>query len=228
MRLLSACLITVLLLIFTSGRIAAHTAYNFQEVSEGHVEEALLRLVPTRFLISNPLYFLITAKENVTRFFKPSASRKAEFDAILSGKKLKESYSLLKKGDIENSAKTLARYSDRTAKMVSQLERARSQKQEVSSLVDFIAENLRVHETVFFGIEKEWEMHADAYDFDLRFAEGISAHAMAVGAIDNIKPGLRDRFTTDRDEATREAQPTPSPLPTQEATPSVKPKRIIL
>jgi len=229
MRIVLVCLIGFLLLFSIPSKTAAHTTYNFQTVSAGQIDEALLRLVPVRFLTSHPLYFLILAKENVTRFFQPSAAKKAQFDVVLSGKKLKESYLLLIRGDVPNSGRTLASYSKRLDKMVDQLERARSQNQEVSSLVDFMAENLRVHETVFFGIQKEWELVEDVYDFDSNFARAVASHAAAVMAIDNVKPGLRDRFTTDDGEATEEAKPTPYPTPyIQEATPSVKPKRIIL
>ncbi|MBI3282501.1 hypothetical protein HYZ70_00305 [Candidatus Curtissbacteria bacterium] len=218
-----------MLLFLAPSKVSAHSTYNFQTVSEGQVDEALLRLVPVRFLNSHPLYFLIWAKENVTRFFKPSAARKAEFDTIVAGKKLKESYLLLKEGDVKNSGRTLASYGKRLDKMVDGLERARSQNQDVSSLVDLMAENLRVHETMFFAIQKEWELMEDDYNFDSDFAGAVSSHARAVLAIDNVKPGLRDRFTTVGKEATQEANPAPYPTPyVQEATPSVKPKRVIL
>lgn len=229
MRIVLACLIVVLLLFWAPTKIGAHTSYNFPQASEGQINEALARVVPVRFLISSPLYLLISIKETVNRFFQPSAVAKAEFDMILAGKKLKEVFLLLERSDIKNAGRTLALYSLRVDKMTGQFERARSQNQEVSSLVDLMAENLRVHETIFSAIDKRWQQMEDTYDFDFLFSEAVSSHARAVLAIDNVKPGLADRFTTDDNGTTQEANPTPSPLPSsQEATPTAKPKRIIL
>lgn len=222
-----ACLIAIFLSL--PSAVFAHSTYNFPQSSEGQVNEALAKLVPVRFFISSPLYYLISFKESVNRFFQPSAVKKAEFDTILAGKKLKEVYLLLEKGDVKNAGRTMALYSLRMNKLTSQLERARSQNQEVSSLVDLVAENLRVHETLFFAINKKWELMEDKYNFDFSFAEAVASHAAAVRAIDNVKPGLRDRFTTDGDGKAEEINPQPYPTPyVQEASPSVKPKRVIL
>lgn len=229
MRLVLACLVTFLLFWITPGYIAAHGGYKFESVSEGVIEEALLKVVPVRFLVSHPLYFLISAKENVSRFFKPSAAKKAEFDTTLAGKKLKEAYLLLLRDDVKNSSRTLVLYKNRVEMMVSQLEKARSQKQDVVSLVDFMAEELRVQETLFFGILKKYDEKEDSFSFDENFREAIVAHANAVLAIENVKAGVKDRFTTDDVIAPEESVPLPYPSPPfQEVTPSAKPRRIIL
>lgn len=229
MRYVSVCLLFFAVFLTSLLPIYAHEDFSFPQASEGQINEALGKVVPVRFLISSPLYLLISAKETVNRFFQPSAVAKAEFDMILAGKKLKEVFLLLEKGDIKNAGKTLALYSSRVDKMTDQFERARSQNQEVSSLVDLMAEDLRVHETIFSAIDKRWQQMEEDHDFDFLFSAAVSSHAGAVLAIDNVKPGLADRFTTDGNGTTQEEDPTPSPLPySQEATPTVKPKRIIL
>lgn len=229
MKIISVCLITILLLFFIPGKIFAHATYNFQAESEGQINEALLKIVPVRFLISNPLYFGITFKESVTRFFQPSALKKAEFDMILAGKKLKEVYLLIERGDVKNASRMLRIYSDRVDKMSHQLEKARSQNQEVSTVVDLVAENLRVHETLFFAINKKWQFMEDSYSFDANFAQAVSSHARAVMVINNVRPGLKDRFSTVKSEATDEAKPSPNSSGDAlfEASPSTRPKRVI-
>lgn len=228
MRLVLVCLIAIFIFFSVPSYSLAHTSYNFPQASEGQINEALGKIVPVRFLISNPLYLLISVKETVNRFFQPSALKKAEFDMILSGKKLKEVFLLLEKNDVANARRTLALYSSRIEKMTSQFERARSQNQEVSSLVDLMAENLRVQETLFSAIDKRWQQMEEDYDFDFLLSAAVSSHASAVLALDNVKPGIADRFVTDDYVATEE-RITPYPVPyIQEATPTVKPKRIIL
>jgi len=229
MRILSACLIAIFLVFAIPSSALAHTVYDFPQSSEGQVNEALANVVPVRFLISSPFYLLISVKETVNRFFQPSAVKKAEFDMVVSGKKLKETYLLVEKGDVKNASRTLVLYSDRLDKMSKQIEKARSQNQDVTALVDLIAENLRVHETLFFAINKKWEMMEEGYSFDENFAGAIAAHGRTVMVLNNVKPGVKDRFTTVEDEATEEAEPSPSPLgeSTFEASPAVRPKKII-
>lgn len=227
MRIISVCLIIFLLPFFIFTNVSARTEYDFPKASDGQVNEALQRLVPARFLIDNPLYILTSFKESLTRFLAPSAVKKAEFDMILSGKKIKEAYLLVSKGDIKNTSRTLSLYKKRVEKMASQLEKARSQNQNVDALVDVMAENLRIHETLFFVIDSKRDLFEDAYSFDSNFDSAIAAHSKAVLVLDNIKPGIADRFTTTKGEATEEAEPLPSASPYVEGTSSVKPRRII-
>lgn len=230
MRIISVCLTIFLLPIFIVTNVFARTEYDFPKSTDGQINEALQRLVPVRFLIDNPLYIVSSFKESLTRFLAPSAVKKAEFDMILSGKKIKEAYLLVSVGDIKNTSRTLGLYKKRVEKMANQLEKARSQNQSVDALVDVMAENLRIHETLFFAIDTKRDSFEDAYSFDSNFDAAVAAHAKAVMVLDNIKPGIADRFTTTKNEATEEAKPMPSPFEKLiiEASPSVKPRRIIL
>lgn len=208
--------------------MSAHTIYSLPEVSEGQINEALTGLVPLRFLPSETFYFTIRAKEMLQRFFQASSAARAQFDLVLCGKRLKESYLLLEQGDVKNSSETLDSYSERLIKMVAQLEKARSQNQDVVPLVDIIAGELEIHETILAAINREWQGQGDSYDFDTNFADAIFGFRKAVSAINNVRPGLKDRYEIPIDDnVNTNVVPYVSPPVTFEASPSVKPKRII-
>ena len=229
MKLVSV-LLSILLYFVLSSQVFAYSEYPFQRASDGQINEAMQKIVPVRYLRGHPFYYLISVKEILTRFFQPSSAKKAEFDLTLSGKKIKEAYLLLDRGYVDDSAKTLNSYKRRVDSMVGELEHARTQNQEVRVIVDEIAEGLRLHETMFFAINQKWKGVDDSAVFDVNFESAVAAHANVVLAIDNVKPGVKDRFTTVGKYEEKEATPEPSPIesPFIEATASVRPKRIIL
>src|SRR3989344_6465925 len=171
MRKFSACLIpfkkswlgiclsvlglSLLVSTFIPLKVFAHTDYQFEEFSEGQINDALTKTVPLRFLPSHPLYFLINIKEIISRFFQPSSVEKARFEFILSGKRLKETYLLLEKGDVKNTSKSLRKYSKRLDSMKRQIEKARSQNQSVVAFTDEIAEGLKLHEILLSAISRK-------------------------------------------------------------------------
>lgn len=221
----------ILLFALSLSPVLASNEYNFGKVTDGQITEALGRLVPLRFLPSHPLYLSITIKENLQRFFQPSSSKKAEFDLVLAGKRIKEVYQLLLRGDVKGASRALTRYSKRLAIMTRGLEKARSQNQEVGPVVDRMAEGLRDHETLFFAIGgKRWEF-ADNNAYDDNLTEALDSFATAVTAIDEVRPGLRDRF----ESVKWQGYLTPPAKPASEeaggifeASPSSRPRRIIL
>lgn len=227
MRLLLACSISFLLLFnLVTNNAFAHGQFSFPNVSEAQINEAQQRLVPLRFLPSHPLHFLILTKETLQRFLQPSAAARAGFDLVLSGKRIKEAYLLTQSGDFENTSQGLLRYSKRLDRLVFQFEKARSLGQEVVPLADRIAEGLKDHETMLAAINQKWQGQEDAYDFDINLALSVSAFAKTALAIDNVRPGLADRFTIVVDEADDVILPYVSP-PVLEASPTGRPRRII-
>lgn len=183
--------------------------------------------MPLRFLPSHPLYFLILAKETLQRFLQPSAAARAGFDLVLSGKRIKEAYLLTQSGDFENASRGLLSYSKRLDKLVFQFEKARSQNQEVVPLADRIAEGLKDHETMLATVNQKWQGQEDAYDFDTKMAVAVLAFAKVALTIDNVRPGIRDRFMLVVDEGADDViLPDVSP-PLIEASPTGKPRRII-
>jgi len=231
MRIVSVCLLIFLCFSFlTVNLVFADSQYRFPQVSEGQITEALQGTVPLRFLPSHPLYFLISAKEAINRFFQPSSAKKAEFDLVLTGKRLKETYLLLQKNDTKRAGKNLNRYGQRVNKMISQLEKARSQNQDVVTLASKIAEDLRYHEILFYAIDQKRQNLGVDKSFDQNFENAASAFTKAVMAIDNIKPGLKDRFQSvaNVNPGTKEIEvPIPTPTDIFESSPSVRPRRII-
>ncbi len=205
----------------------AQSRVEIENVSGGQIDEAVAQTVPTRFLPNQPLYFLITIKESVTRFFKPSAAERAEFDFILSGKRLKESYLLSKNNNLNEARKNLNRYVSRLNKMRGQIEKARTQNQDIAKQIDVISEGFESHKTfLIYFLEKH-----DTFGQELM--DSVEAFDEAVGAIDIIKPGIADRFqilsvSVKDDDANldRSNDTQLSPI-LNEASPSFNPRRII-
>lgn len=217
---------------FISPKVLAHADYQFEEFSEGQINDALAKTVPIRFLPSHPLYFLINIKEIISRFFQPSSVEKARFDFILSGKRLKETYLLLEKGDVKRASKNLERYRQRTATLIKQMEKARAQNQSTVAFADETAEGLKLHEILLSAISQKWQNFNKDYNFDDNFDGAVDAFVKTVLAIDNVKPGLKNRFKTATSSATLETESSVSPSPTPsililETSPSAKPRRII-
>lgn len=229
MHIVSACLVTFLLLLasLTTGRTAwAHSTYSFPNVTEGQINEAVARLVPLRFLPSHPLYFLITAKETIQRFFQPSAAARTQFDLVLAGKRVKETYLSASAGDFAASSWALKNYGRRLDKLVWQFEKARSQNQEVVPLAERVAEGLKDHEIMLTAIAQKWQEWKDAYGFDNNFAEAVSGFSKVAVIIDNVRPGLKDRFMLVGKEADDLTIPHASP-PLIEASGTGRPRRVI-
>ncbi len=226
MRIILACLLSFLILTLSSNWVWANTQFDFGEVSEGQIAETLQKTVPVRFLPSHPLYFLITFKETFNRLFQPSALKRSQFDLVLSGKRLKEAYQLLEQNNLSKASSSLARYSGRIDIMIAQLDKARMQNQDVVSIAGGIADTLKYHETLLVAINSKWQNKQDGVHFDENFANAVSSFKGAVVAIDNLKPGIKDRFVIKDDNEKEEVIQSPSPTPTG-ATPSGRPRRII-
>ena len=230
MRIFLACLFLALFVMLNARPIAAGADYGFGEISGGQVNEAIEKSTPIRFLPSHPLYFLILVKENFTRFFQPAAADRAEFDFVLSEKRLHEAYQLETVDDVKNSSKALKKYSRRIDTTIYQFEKARSQNQDVTAVTDRIIQDLQWEEILLVAIEKESGFRANGHDFEANLATAIGKFKDLVMAIENVKPGVKNRFTYIRlsDEETQEA-PKESTMssPTVEATASFKPRKVI-
>lgn len=232
MKLISACLLGLILFLTFTIKVSAHTDLEFPKATEVQITEALQKTVPLRFLPSHPLYFLIVTKETINRFFKPSSAQKAQFDLVLAGKRLKETYLLLEKDKVKLSSKNLARYSKRLDKMSTQLVKAKSQNQDIAGLIGEMADILQHNEVLLSAIENSWQNKADSYNFDGNFKEAIESFSQTILTLDKLQPGIKDRFQIVKttDNKTKEepviTYVTPRPY-VIEASPSAKPRRII-
>lgn len=224
------CVISFLLLFSLLSPAHASDRIEFPQASEGQINEALTKIVPLRIIPSNPFYFFITGKEIVLRIFQPSSVKRAQFDMTLAGKRLKEAYLLAANGDIKNASANMIRYGDKLRDMTGGLDRAKSQNQDVANLIGEIAENLKSQEVLFFAIGKRTEGMGDGYSFRENYDKAAEAFVDAVNALNNFRPGIRDRFKS----ATSTAAPEENLLNSApkapgfiEASPSTKPNRII-
>jgi hypothetical protein len=118
----------------------------------GQVEEHLPRLSPIKFLPDHPFYFLITWKENAQRLLKADSARKAHFDTILAGKRIKETYLLTKKGNLKTSLETVKRYGNQMERLEKELTNAQKQGADVITILDLLADNLFRHQDLMAQI----------------------------------------------------------------------------
>lgn len=225
MKKILACLIFYFVL-FANLQTVLASDLGLPDVSEGQIQEAEGKIVPVRFLPGDPLYFAITAKEFVNRIFQPSSAKRSEFNLVLSGKRLKEAYLLVLKGNLSEANATLDRYGQQISEMTDNLQKARSQNQEVIPIVDQMAQNMQNHEILFSAISEKTSGAKRAV-LEPAFSNALKNFVKAVFVINTIKPGVKDRFKT----ATASAE-LKKPVPVDEAdmpllTPGEKPRRII-
>lgn len=224
MKLLLACF-SLFLAVFLVLTLSVNAQESTTSVIVGadKAQETVNKFVPIRFLPGDPFYFLITFKETVTRFLKPSAAERFEFDFVLSGKRLKETYLLIGEEKIQDTKKNLVRYKKRLADMLHQLEKARSQNQDISKQIGKVSDDFKNHEILLasFG-DKDAHLAPELDD-------AINGFLAAVITVDKINPGIKDRYRLLNKTSQPQASPSPSPLlnPFSESTSSVKPKRII-
>jgi len=215
---------------YPSLTLAQAEKYQLPAATEGQINEALQKTVPIRLLPSHPLYFSISAKEAISRFFQPSSIEKARFDFILLGKRLKETYLLFEKGDFKKGSKNLKRYSQRASSLVKQMEKARAQNQSVVAFADETAQELQFHEILLSAIANKWQ-NTKEYNFGDNLNSAVGDFVKVVLAMDNVQPGLKNRFKTATSSAILETVSAESPSPTPstlfETSSSSRPRRII-
>ncbi len=227
MRYLLACIV-VILLAFNTSSVLARDMNTMPEVTGGQVNEALNNLTPVRFFPNNPLYFLIRGKEIITRFFQPSFRERAQFDYTISSKRLKEAYLLTSRGDTGKTRSELSSYIATLGRIEGQLEKARSQNQDVTVIVDKIADNLIYQEVLLSSLSNLGDQDRELFGDKLE--EGLNSFGDFVLYLDKIKPGLRSRFKLFTKESVKQKSQNEivvSPSPALEATGRAKPRRII-
>ena len=193
MKLVLACIAVLFFLAFFAKGSYAH-AESFPQATAGQITEAVEKLPHLRILPSNPLHFFIRVKENVSRFFNASSIKRAEFDLVLSGKRLKETYLLTEKNDVKRASRSLFIYSQRLQKLTEEMEKARSQNQNVLALSEKLADELALHERLLYAISQKTQYYQNSYNFDDNFQSAGNVFKETVSAINNVKPGLKDRF----------------------------------
>ena len=194
MRIVLACLTALFFLAFFANIAFAQVPSSFPKATEGQISEAVEKLPHIRILPSNPLHFFIRVKEKVSQFFNASSVKRAEFDLVLSGKRLKEAYLFTEKNDVANASKSLFQYSRRLEKLTEQMEKAGSQNQDVLELSERIADDLSMHERLFYVLSQKSESYQNGYNFAGNFQKAENEFKETVLAIDNVKPGLKGRF----------------------------------
>ncbi len=239
MRIFSACsklflsirfkiyLILFLEILLFPSAVFALSANQYPVPTGGDINKALEVIPVGRLLPDSPLYFLISVKEVFARLFQPSAAQRANFDFVLAGKRLKESYLMLEKGKVNLAASNLIGYQQRLQVMTKQLEKARSQNQDLAKQVSKISDDFIYHQTLLLAIISTGAVN-DSVD------GAINGFLDAVSAVDKINPGIKNRYKIlrgpDNIEPNQTGKAAPSPIISHfpmVATPSSSPRRII-
>lgn len=219
---LLVCLIILLTLSVPSTLFAQNRE---SRVTGGQVNEALANMPHSRFLPNNPLYYFVRAKELFGRFFNASAVDRAEYDVMISSKRLKEIYLLVQDGKSDTAIRLRDDYSGSLEKNIDQLRKAKSQNQEGGPLLDEIVDDLGYQEILIIHLQdnaKNGEQDSDANYLVQSFDKYVSD-------LELFKPGIRSRFKLLRADVEiniETAQPSPSPV-IFITTDSAKPRRII-
>ncbi len=230
MRKILACVVFILLAFVLAANTArAAEVVTFPEASEGQINEALAKTTNVRILPSNSFYFVIITKETLARFFQPSASRRAEFDFVLTSKRLKETYLLFGKDNTVEASRSLNRYSGRMDKMLEQIAKARAQNQSMEPVVDEMANGFNYQEILFYAISKKF---TDSGISDDSFNAASISFIGVIDAIDAFRPGFKNRYRSAVNYTILKAKSLPPATQPKESghfetTPSANPKRII-
>lgn len=212
-----------ILLSFSITAPSAFTNGILEKVSEGKVDEALMNTAHVRFLPPNPIYYTIRIKEKFNRFFTASAVKRAEFDFMISGKRLKEAYLLIEQGKLNHVRGVLFDYYSSTDKSALQLVKAKTQNQEIIPAVDMIIDRLEYHETLLIYLKT-------TNDTNQEVEIAIGSFESYVNQLEKIKPGIRQRFkllkVQNKPVLQFEALPSPK-AGSVEATSTSQPRRII-
>lgn len=217
MRIVLVCFF-IALGIFFPKNVFAHEDLGMPEVTGPQVNEALEKITPLRFTAGSKLAYLVRIKESITHFFKPSSAKKAEYDLRLSGKRLNEAYILTNEKKISKATGSLKSYKKLMDRMAHEFEKARSQNQDIAGLVGTTADVLKYHEILLASIyasSPEDDVYYDA------MVGAIESFKKSVLALNNIKPGISDRFDSVKNSQSKEEvqEPEPSPQSTYSATP---------
>lgn len=119
---------------------------------KGQVEEHLLKLSPIRWLPDNRFYFLIVWKESIQHLLKANTAKKAYFDTILTGKRIKEAYLLAQKGSLPLSLQTTIRYTKQLKRLEKELTAGQTQGADVMATLNLLSDNLFRHQDLMAQI----------------------------------------------------------------------------
>lgn len=143
--------------------------------------------------------------------FKPSAEKRASFDFVVAGKRIKEAYLMFEANDLAAAGKGLVRYSLQLEKYAAQFEKTKSQNQDVTTLANEVAEGLRDQEVLLSAIFQKSKENETFDELDVGFDDAYSNFGRTVFLINEVKPGLKNRFKsiTGDDVIPAPSYPTP-------------------
>lgn len=101
---------------------------------------------------------------------------------------------MTEENDAKAASKSLVKYSQRLQNLSQQLEKARSQNQDVLALSGKIADDLALQQRLLWAISQKYQQFQNSYNFSDNLEGAEEEFKNTVLTINNVKPGLKDRF----------------------------------
>lgn len=178
---------------FAQARQIDATEAAVPKASEVEMVDGLSKLTQGRFLPETPLYFFISIKENIQRFFQPNAAAKSKWDLTLAGKRLKEAYLMAQKNDVKGAAAALDRYQVQIDDARVEFQKAKAANQNTESLSSEMATQLYYQQSVLAAFLTK--LPGDPRSATQRNVFKAARHLNnAVQMVIVEKPSVRDQF----------------------------------
>lgn len=185
-----------LLSIFATSTLAQEQDATFSAIpkaTEIEMSDAMSKLSSNRVLPGYPLYFLITIKENIQRFFQPNSAAKAQWDMVLAGKRLREAYQLAYKNDVKGANHTLQRYQKHIDSLREEYQKAKSANQSIDVLSDQMSTQFTYQQSLLASfLQKLPTDPKKGVEGDV-FASAKHLNN-AIQTLSNDRPSIRDFF----------------------------------
>ena len=105
-------------------------------------------------LPDSPLYFLKVARDRISDFLISDPLKQAEFDLLQADKRLNAGVSLFDKGKQDLAEVTISKGENYFEKAIQNIETAKKQGQDTSSLLEKIQRSVKKHQEVLKSLEK--------------------------------------------------------------------------
>ncbi|HEY5600891.1 MAG TPA: DUF5667 domain-containing protein [Patescibacteria group bacterium] len=166
-KVLIGILIPFLMISLFTPVVVAHGIQ--AEVDQSQIDFAFVRLSPIRYLPNHPLYPLISAKEKIQHVFKSDQIKKANFDMLLSEKRIKEAYLLNQNRKYDKAEQQLENYTKTLDKFQTTAQKAKDLNMNMRNLSLKSVESLSYQRPMILSLED----YPQAQDAHKKFEEVV-------------------------------------------------------
>lgn len=160
------------------------------KVEKWEVEENLTRLSPVRFLPDHPLYFFISLKETIDYFRQRDKVKKALFDVHLAGKKIKETYLLVQKNNLEKATNSLKNYQRVSQRLGTELTEAINSGLPAITAAKVLSEDLERHLAIIIFLSYQ----SSEAEFRQELSDSVKTLKTTAKLLEKHFPGAAQRI----------------------------------